>query len=104
MDSTKGNAMSFATNAEPNLSSNRREDFLISSFKHLEARLQGIRRKVMKRAAEIARRESPPGEEVFEVGAGHVDRALSELLDDQEACKRAAGVSTPKASGSSEPE
>jgi hypothetical protein len=69
----------------------RREDFPIDSFRHLEKMLQGIRRRIMVRAAEFAEQENP-GTRLYQVTRAHVDRALRELLNDPRQCNRAVGL------------
>jgi hypothetical protein len=92
MESWKGGfEMSLTTDKEQNERPEQREDFLITAFRHLESRLQGIRREVMKRAAETAKAACSPDAEVYEVTEEHVEKALSDLVKDPKACRRAAG-------------
>jgi hypothetical protein len=65
----------------------RREDFPIDSFRHLEGILQEIRRGVMANAAELADRDTPDGP-VYTVTRDHVVRALRDLLSNWEACRK----------------
>ena len=69
----------------------RREDFPIKTFIHLEGMLQEIRRAAMKRAAEIAKNESST--EVYVVKRAHVDQALLEILSDSSLSLKVAGLS-----------
>jgi len=59
----------------------RRENFPVSSFRHLEGYLIRIRTKVMALAAEHANNRQPEGEE-FRVSTEDIDEALSNLLAD----------------------
>jgi len=69
----------------------RREDFPIDSFRHLEEILQGIRRRVMVRATEFADHDNP-GTPFYQVTRMHVDRALRELLTDPRECVHVIGL------------
>lgn len=69
----------------------RREDFPVESFRFLEAKLQEIRRVVMKAAAELADRDAPQSD-VYRVERRHVTKALESVLSDPDRCKRAIGL------------
>jgi hypothetical protein len=69
----------------------RREDFPVDSFRHLEGYWHLIRRIVMARAAQLADRETPEGP-VYTVTRDHVAMALRELLSDWETCRTAIGL------------
>ena len=57
----------------------KKEDFPIESFKYLEGRLQSLRRRIMNRAAEIAKIESPSENPVFVVQTEHINKAIREI-------------------------
>mgnify|MGYP001591397455 FL=1 len=57
----------------------KREDFPVDTFRHLEGLLQILRRKIMAEAAEIAKRESPPEEEIFVVKREHVEAVIESM-------------------------
>lgn len=54
--------------------SERREDFSIDAFRHLETKLSELRRRIMDRAASIAREGQPTGT-VYCVKTEHVNQA-----------------------------
>ena len=58
----------------------KRENFPSRSFRYLEWKLQKLRSKIMKRATDIAKSESPPKAEVFNVQTEHIDKAIIDLL------------------------
>ena len=57
----------------------KREDFPLDIFRHLEGQLQVLRRKIMAEAADLAKRESPPEEEVFVVKREHVEAIIENM-------------------------
>ncbi len=68
-----------------------REDFPIESFRHLEGKLQTIRRTVMDKAAELAR--SKPEGDVYVVTKQCVDAAIRQVLSQPQECLGSIGLS-----------
>lgn len=57
----------------------KKEDFLIATFKFLEGNLQILRRKVMTEASEMAKQESPPEEGTYVVKKEHVKAVIERM-------------------------
>jgi hypothetical protein len=72
-------------------SQSRREDFSIDSFRHLEGKLQVIRRMVMERAVTVAMNSS--SDVVVRITPKDVDFALKEVLNAPAEALRSVGLS-----------
>ncbi len=57
----------------------KKESFPLDTFRHLEGQLQILRRIIMAEAAELAKKESPPEEEVYVVRREHVQAVIKSM-------------------------
>ena len=56
------------------------EDFPLETFKFLEEKLQILRRKIIKKATEIAKKECPKTAQIYRVTDEHVKQAIKEIV------------------------
>jgi hypothetical protein len=68
-----------------------REDFSLETYRHLESRLNEIRRQVMDLAAQAALADTPSAD-IYSVKRVHVDAALRTVLGDSHMLFKLVGI------------